>query len=211
MSKAAAELVVASWHASFFSRDPHLGPLATARGGNAIGGGDYGEDRLVPDLVRSAIRGVPMLLRRPHATRPWQHVLELVAGYLALGQRLLTRADTACVLSYNFGPGPEAEKSVRDLVDSWLREWPDSLCVDVASQPAYAEADGISLDASRAKAELGWKPVWTFYDAVRETSRWYQARHHGGAGPAAMLRLSREQIHQYTAHARSQSVGWAGS
>ena len=161
MSKAATEMVVAAWHASFFARE-NLGPIATGRAGNVIGGGDYAEDRIIPDAVRAFDKKQPLVLRRPQATRPWQHVLESVSGYLALGQRLLTGADRATLLNYNFGPDFDAERSVQELLDAWLTAWPGAFDLEVTPQPAYAEAARLSLDHGKARSELGWLPVWDF-------------------------------------------------
>ncbi len=205
MSKAVAELVTASWYASFFSKDDALGPLGTGRAGNVIGGGDYAEDRIVPDAVRAHKSGDTLLLRNPAATRPWQHVLESVSGYLALGQRLLSRPEKDSLLNYNFGPNPESVRSVQDLVDSWLRTWPDAFSVETPGHTPYAEAARLSLDPAKAKEELGWVPVWGFEKTVVETARWYQLRHESGADDLTVLHFTREQIRSYTddAHGRS--------
>ena len=208
MSKAVAELVTASWHASFFSKDDSLGPMGTGRAGNVIGGGDYAEDRIVPDAVRAHQSGEALLLRNPGATRPWQHVLESVSGYLALGRRLLSRPEKDTLLNYNFGPNPESVRSVRDLVDSWLTVWPDAFPVEALGHATYAEAARLSLDPAKAKEELGWIPVWAFERTVQETARWYQARHADGADAVAMRELTRRQINDYTNDAALAGVTW---
>jgi len=208
MSKAAAELVVTSWHASFFAKDDALGPLATARAGNVIGGGDYAEDRIVPDAVRAFVHRQPLVLRRPQATRPWQHVLESVAGYLALGQRLLQQREKKQVLNFNFGPDFEAERSVQDLMDAWLTAWPGGCTVQKSPEPTYGEAARLSLDHSRAVRELGWKPVWDFKTTVSQTAAWYRARHEAGAGNAAMLQFSQDQINTYATEASRVGAAW---
>lgn len=209
MSKAATEMVVASWHASFYSKSPLLGPMATGRAGNVIGGGDYGEDRIVPDAVRAYEAGQSLVLRRPSATRPWQHVLEPVGGYLALGQKLLAGPRTESLQVYNFGPDFEAEKSVQELVDAWLHAWPDAFPVQVAAQPTYGEAARLSLDHSRAVRELGWKPVWDFQATVRKTAEWYRLRHHQKVDDTAMVDFTRQQIASFTNDACAAGVAWA--
>ncbi|WP_075088381.1 CDP-glucose 4,6-dehydratase [Verrucomicrobium spinosum] len=161
MSKAATELVVSSWHSSFFKNNADLGALATGRAGNVVGGGDYAEDRIVPDLVRSYVSKEALVLRRPHATRPWQHVLESLSGYLSLGQRLLSSPNKEELLSFNFGPDPDAERSVQELVDQWGQEWPSEFSVKTDSQPAYAEAYKLGLDHSLATATLAGSPCGT--------------------------------------------------
>jgi CDP-glucose 4,6-dehydratase len=206
MSKAATELVVAAWHASF---GQELGPIATGRAGNVIGGGDYGEDRIVPDAVRAFEAQQPMMLRRPAATRPWQHVLESVSGYLTLGQRLLTKHDTPTLLNYNFGPDCEAERSVQELMEAWLIGWPNAFALEVAPLPAYAEATRLSLDHNKAKHELGWQPVWDFATTVARTVEWYRRRHEAQKDSAAMLALTLNQIHDYTADALLTGSTWA--
>jgi CDP-glucose 4,6-dehydratase len=209
MSKAAAELVVASWHSSFFSRNEALGPLGTARAGNVIGGGDYAEDRIIPDAVRAFVRHEPLVLRRPEATRPWQHVLESAAGYLALGQRLLLQPDKSRVHNFNFGPDFEAERTVQDLMNTWLAAWPGGCMVKKSPEPTYGEAARLSLDHSRAVRELGWKPVWDFKNTVSQTAAWYRARHEGGADHSAMLQFSQDQLRRYTADASQAGTAWS--
>lgn len=208
MSKAATEMVVASWHYSFFSKDETLGPLATGRAGNVIGGGDYAVDRIVPDAVRAFEARKPLVLRRPAATRPWQHVLESVSGYLALGHRLLAQPDKAHLLNFNFGPDFEAERAVQELVDAWLDAWPGGIKLQVAPQPTYGEAARLSLDHRKAVQELGWKPVWDFRRTVAETAEWYRLRHEAKADNNAMLSFTRQQIAGYTTDAHQTGAAW---
>jgi len=209
MSKAATELVVAAWHASFFSKERGRGPLATARAGNVIGGGDYAEDRLVPDAVRAFEAKKPLVLRRPQATRPWQHVLESLSGCLALGQRLLETPEKERLLSFNFGPDFEAERSVQELVKCWLAAWPGSVEVQTARDQQYEEATRLSLDHTKAVKQLGWKPVWDFRQTVEQTARWYRLRHDEQANASAMLTFTQEQIAAYTKNASDARVAWA--
>ena len=208
MSKAATEMVVSAWHSSFFSNNENLGPLATGRAGNVIGGGDYAEDRIIPDAVRAYEDGTPIVLRRPDATRPWQHVLESVSGYLALGQRLLTRPDRSILLNYNFGPDFEAERSVKELMSAWLSNWPKAFELETVEKSAYSEAQRLSLDYTKAKNELGWLPVWSFFETVARTSAWYRLRHESKKDNASMLAYTLEQISDYTRAAASSGVTW---
>lgn len=210
MSKAAAELVTASWQASFFTHDERLGPVATARAGNVIGGGDYAEDRILPDAVRAYLAGQTLSLRNPLATRPWQHVLESAAGYLTLGRNLLSNPKCPELLSYNFGPDSEAERTVGELMDAWLAAWPDSIRFETAAQKSYAEAARLRLDHSKATRELGWRPVWDFTETIVQTARWYRERHQHQADDAAMLEFSRGQIRQYIKEAKTKGLAWAG-
>lgn len=209
MSKAATELVVAAWHSSFFSKDECLGPLATARAGNVIGGGDYAEDRIIPDAVRAFEKKSPLLLRCPEATRPWQHVLESVSGYLALGQQLLAEQDKSRLLNYNFGPDFEAERSVQELMNAWLAEWPGACELQVLPEQTYAEATRLSLNHTKAKNELGWRPVWNFQNTVAQTAAWYRKRHEAKNDEAAMLKFSIQQIAGYFEGAGSAGLKWA--
>lgn len=208
MSKAVAELVTASWHAAFFSKDDALGPLGTGRAGNVIGGGDYAEDRIVPDAVRAHQSGEALILRNPGATRPWQHVLESISGYLALGEELLSRPQKERLLNYNFGPNPESVRSVQDLVDAWLEVWPDAFPVESPGRAPYAEATRLSLDPVKAKEELGWVPVWDFEKTVQETARWYQARHAEKYDATAMRELTLQQIDEYIQDAAHAGLAW---
>lgn len=208
MSKAATELVVSAWHASFFSNDENLGPIATGRAGNVIGGGDYAEDRIIPDAVRAYEDGRPIVLRRPEATRPWQHVLESVSGYLALGQRLLTQPDRSLLHNYNFGPDFEAERSVQELMNAWLSNWPNAFELQIAGKSIYSEAQRLSLDYTKAKNELGWLPVWNFYETVARTSAWYRLRHESKKDNVSMLTFTLEQIADYARSAGSSGVSW---
>jgi CDP-glucose 4,6-dehydratase len=204
MSKASAELVAAAWHASFFTGSSELGPLATARAGNVIGGGDYGENRLVPDIVRAHLADRPLILRRPAATRPWQHVLECLAGYLVLGRHLVTCPRSEVLLSYNFGPAPGAERSVMDLMEAWNAAWPGSVSMSVSACPPFAEAARLGLDHGKATRELGWEPVWAFEETVERTAQWYRLRHESHADRATLLRFSLDEITSYTVSARQE-------
>jgi CDP-glucose 4,6-dehydratase len=163
-SKAAAEIAVASWRASFAATLP---PIATARAGNVIGGGDFGAQRLIPDLVRAGMAGEPLLLRRPDATRPFQHVLDVLRGYLLLAERLATGEAPQAL---NFGPA-DGEIRVRDLIAAWASpvDWRQE------EGPVMAEAPRLGLDSSLAAAALGWRPLLSTPEAIAETARWYGA------------------------------------
>ncbi|MEY4748205.1 MAG: CDP-glucose 4,6-dehydratase [Pseudomonadota bacterium] len=207
-SKACAELVSASYRASFFGRDDgrgHAVALATARAGNVIGGGDWSVDRLLPDLVRAALSGEVCVLRHPASTRPWQHVLEPLAGYLLLGQRLLEQpADVAN--AWNFGPDSQGHLSVAEIVGQFAHHWPALRHrVDAASAAGLHEAELLHLDCSRARRDLGWRPVWPAATMLERTAAWYRAYHEGG-------RLdSLADLQRYVADARQTGAVWCSA
>ena len=182
-SKAAAELAIDSWRASFCGLAAHQTPqlsIATARAGNVIGGGDWADDRIVPDAMRSLGAGVTIPVRRPEATRPWQHVLEPLGGYLLLAEKLATGGN-AFSSSFNFGPALEANRSVRELVDAALAHWPGSWR-DLSAPASPHEAGRLHLQIDKAHHQLGWGPRWTFATTVERTVAWYRDVH-GGASP----------------------------
>src|SRR5262245_30947820 len=171
-SKACCELLVASYRNSFLHDGTML--LATVRAGNVIGGGDWAEDRLLPDAVRAATRGEPMIVRSPRSVRPWQHVLEPLAGYLRVGQRLLA-GDATAATAWNFGPADEGNVEVGPVVSRFREGWP-KVTLDMAAHSAGPhETKVLKLDASKATLGLGWRPVWRWGEAVDRTAVWYRA------------------------------------
>ncbi|ORW91937.1 CDP-glucose 4,6-dehydratase [Mycobacterium sp. IEC1808] len=199
-SKAAAELVSASYRAALL-QDPSAPLLATARGGNVIGGGDWSEDRLVPDLARSVAAGEPLIIRSPHATRPWQHVLDLLSGYLLLGQRLLAR-DTTCATAWNFGPDEAGNRTVEHVLGHLARAWPQ-IRWEVTSSPQPHEAGLLHLDSAKARMHLGWRPVWDLEKTVHHTASWYRQLLEAGAVSSA------DQLAAYLADAADSGQVWA--
>jgi len=174
-SKAAAELAVASWRASFCGpaahQTPHLN-VATARAGNVIGGGDWAADRIVPDAIRALAADGSADVRNPSATRPWQHVLEPLGGYLLLAEKLAAaEAETA---AYNFGPSLEANRTVRELVEQMLLHWPGSWW-DRSDPTAPHEAGRLHLQIDKVHHQLGWQPRWPFATTVERTVNWYRS------------------------------------
>jgi CDP-glucose 4,6-dehydratase len=168
-SKAAAEIAVASWRASFPGALP---PIATARAGNVIGGGDFGEERLIPDLVRAQIAGTPLQLRRPDATRPFQHVQDVLRGYLLLAERLVQ--NPACPRAVNFGPR-DGELSVRRLLDLWGEATGTAVDWQALAAPPMEEARRLALDSTLASRAFGWQPELDTPATVAATARWYAA------------------------------------
>jgi len=176
-SKAAAEIAFSSFQRSFFQPDGRM-LAASGRAGNVIGGGDWSEDRIVPDCVRALARGEAIPVRNPESTRPWQHVLEALSGYLTLAGRLLA-GDRSAVGAWNFGPDSESVKTVEDLVTAVIREWGEGRWVHTREPAAAHEAPLLGLDCRKAREQLGWRPVWGFEETVRRTSAWYKALRDG--------------------------------
>jgi CDP-glucose 4,6-dehydratase len=179
-SKAAAELAISSWRTSFCGSKPHQTPwlrLASARAGNVIGGGDWAADRIVPDAMRALAAGNPIGVRNPAATRPWQHVLEPLGGYLLLAERLSEATDPVeLASSFNFGPQLEANRSVKELVEQFLLHWPGSW-IDQSDPNNPHEASLLNLVIDKAHHQLGWAPRWPFATTVERTVGWYQQMH----------------------------------
>jgi CDP-glucose 4,6-dehydratase len=170
-SKAAAEMVIGSYMASYGKTDGTGLAIATARGGNIIGGGDWSEDRLIPDFVRALINHEKLTLRYPDAIRPWQHVLALVQGYLMLLAGLIERpAD--CVQAWNFGPLEARNYSVREVLNILSESW-QAPQIDYMDHP-LPEAHTLTLDSSRARNLLGWIPAWDTKRMITETIGWYR-------------------------------------
>jgi CDP-glucose 4,6-dehydratase len=184
-SKGAAELAVDAWRRSYGLR------VATGRAGNVIGGGDWGEDRLIPDIMRAATAGTPIAIRRPDAIRPWQHVLEPLSGYLALAERLWDDPDTA--EGWNFGPAPDDAKPVRWIVERITALWPEELTWDLDEGPHPHEAGFLALDSTKAREQLGWRPRWDLDRALQLIVEWHLAHRDG----ADLRTLTRAQIDDY--------------
>lgn len=190
-SKAAVELVTHSYRASFFANGGPL--LATARAGNVIGGGDWSADRLIPDAVRAMQQGKPLLIRHPHATRPWQHVLEPLHGYLLLAARLLA-GDRSCADAYNFGPDTADNLEVRAILDGLTAQWP-ALAWHADQKPQQIqEASLLYLDSSKARRELNWQVRWPLADGLRHTAQWYMA---AARDPKGMRAYTEQQLEQF--------------
>jgi CDP-glucose 4,6-dehydratase len=189
-SKACAELVTDSFRRSYFGvQSPEVG-IATARAGNVIGGGDFAIDRLVPDLARAAAAGTPALIREPHATRPWQHVLEPLEGYLQLAQCLLRDARHFSG-SWNFGPPAVTIQRVESIVVKLAQLWQGKLQWSVDNKPKPHEAARLTLDSSKAAAGLDWHPRLGLDDTLRLAVEWYEACQRTGSN---MRQVTESQI-----------------
>ena len=198
-SKAATELAVASYRDSFFHHDG--APLiATARAGNVIGGGDWAADRLIPDLVRAQDHGQSLGIRSPHSTRPWQHVLEPLSGYLQLGQGLLA-GNKNCAGAWNFGPDDNAALSVSAFLDQLRPHWP-GMAWHIEGTPSLHEAALLRLDSTKARSGLNWKPVLTLPQQCELTAAWYHAYR------TEKSVISAQQLQTYIAAATSSGAAW---
>ncbi len=185
--------------------------VASVRAGNVIGGGDWAADRIVPDCIRALQRRQPIPVRNKHATRPWQHVLEPLSGYLWLAASIAGATpgrgagDRLCS-AFNFGPGHDANQTVGGLVEEVLKHWP-GCWKDQSDSRAVHEAGLLQLTTDKAQALLGWSPVWSFSDSVRGTVQWYRAA--GKVSSAGSLqRLTRRQIAEYSRAARCLGLNW---
>lgn len=204
-SKGCTELVTSCWRNSYFNLkdygNTHQTLVASARAGNVIGGGDWAPDRLIPDIMRAVHQNEKVKIRNPQATRPWQHVLEPLSGYLLLGQKLLEgRKEFA--EAWNFGPSDEDNVSVGEIVDQVKGVWPkiDYEINQAPDQPH--EAGLLRLDCSKARVKLKWMPVWTGRKAVEKAAQWYKAFYESSG------LQSLENLKRYIADAQSKHIAW---
>ncbi len=182
-SKAASELAIASYRDAFLAQQGLA--LASARAGNVIGGGDWAADRLLPDAVRAWAAGQPLTIRRPQATRPWQHVLEPLAGYLRLAEALWQ--DAALAGAWNFGPHAHERATVQQVVELARGAWGGGSVHYEHAPGGPHEAGWLALETAKAQAQLGLQPRWALAQAVQRTLRWYRAQHEGADARALCL------------------------
>ncbi|NQV83534.1 MAG: CDP-glucose 4,6-dehydratase [Rhodospirillales bacterium] len=195
-SKACSEIITGAYRESFFNAGGDGLALASARAGNVIGGGDWCEDRIIPDAVRAFSTDQPLVIRNAIAVRPWQHVLEPVSGYLLLAERLAEQG-AAYAKGWNFGPESGKVFSVAQVVEEFAGHWPGPTEWEAQTSPdAPHEAQTLVLDSTLAGKELGWRARLGFKDAVRLTAEWY-AIHHTGADTATLAGLLERQIADY--------------
>ena len=194
-SKACAELVTSAFRTSFFNTKGASGPVvASVRAGNVIGGGDWAKDRLVPDCIRAFQSGLPVELRYPNAVRPWQHVLDPIAGYMILAQNMMTPGGAAFAAGWNFGPDPAGEADVLTVAQGVAEAWGNGAVVKVIGDaPQFKEANLLRLDSTKARVEIGWRPRWKLDQALEQSAVWYRAWHEG----QNMLEVSLAQIEKF--------------
>jgi CDP-glucose 4,6-dehydratase len=197
-SKAAAELVVAAYRKSFFtggSHDPKTG-VASARAGNVVGGGDWAEDRLVPDVMRATLGGRPLSIRNPDAVRPWQHVLDPLCGYLTLAEKLYESPQRFSE-GWNFGPELSECVSVLSVLGRLRELWGPALSWKIEEEGRLPEAACIKLDCAKAKALLGWEPLWNLDRSLEATVQWYRAyERRGDVRAVALEQIRSHQLRQ---------------
>lgn len=194
-SKGCAELVTAAYRNSYFHPEKyqeHRVALASARAGNVIGGGDWAEDRLIPDIMRAISQGKPVNIRNPHAIRPWQHVLEPLSGYLLLAKKLYQEGGDYAE-GWNFGPHDQDAKSVQWIVERLTQTWGESASWVLDGHDHPHEAHYLKLDCAKAKAHLNWSPRWHLHDALQAIIVWHRAYHDG----KNMRELTLSQIKAY--------------
>ena len=195
-SKAAAEIVIASYRKSFFSQGKENSrvSLSSARAGNIIGGGDWAEDRIVPDCVRALAKGKPIEVRAPHSTRPWQFVLDPLFGYLSLASKMKEDPERYAE-AWNFGPDHSNAVDVQTLTEKILAAWGKGTWKDISdNKNAPHEAGHLMLDTAKSMVKLGWKPVYDIDDAIQKTMEWYRNYY---SGKNDMYDFSFQQIESY--------------
>ncbi len=205
-SKGCAELVTSAYRNSFFNIDrygkDHSVLVSSVRAGNVIGGGDWSEDRLIPDIMKAVSRGEEVVIRSPESTRPWQHVLEPLSGYLMLGQKLL-EGKREFAEAWNFGPGDEESITVKSVVESIKKSWPD---LKYRLQPDCSnphEAGLLKLDCSKAHIKLKWKGIWGAEQTFEKTASWYREFY------KSKNIISTEQLVCYIKDAENIDTPWA--
>lgn len=201
-SKACSELVAASYLSSFFCTDD-APLLSTARSGNVIGGGDWSEDRLIPDMVRAINEQKSLEIRSPNSTRPWQHVLESLSGYLLLGQKLI-EGKKSFNGAWNFGPERTGNLTVAEVLNRLQIYWPE-MHWHQAATPQPHEANLLYLDSAKAHTQLGWQSVWNLDTTLEKTADWYRAFQSG------QTTISTQQLTQYVEAALNAQVGWVSA
>lgn len=203
-SKGAAELIIRSYTSSFFDGNSAV-RVAVGRAGNVIGGGDWAEDRIIPDAVRAWSKKDYLKIRNPNATRPWQHVLEPLAGYLTLAANMTEDCDLSGE-AFNFGPPADQNHSVFELLEQMKLHWAGAVWRDVSEPDAVYEAGLLKLCCDKALHRIAWKPLLTFAENVEMTANWYSNYYEGSAD---MWKLTQYQISEYQKLGLHRSAVWA--
>tara|TARA_A100001388_G_C28746004_1_gene489511 strand:- start:425 stop:1519 length:1095 start_codon:yes stop_codon:yes gene_type:complete len=204
-SKAAAEIAISSYTRSFFSKENCPVNISSTRAGNVIGGGDWAPDRIVPDCIKAWSNKETAILRRPTATRPWQHVLEPLSGYLFLGGELFSHKRFNGE-SFNFGPNSNNLQSVRDLVVNMKKYWNNADYIEAETEGNFHEAGLLKLNCDKALTLLNWRSILSFDKTIEMTSKWYFAY---SKNPKDTLSISMQNILDYTELAKEENIIWA--
>ena len=200
-SKACVEIITSSYRRSFCSKNKNL-LIASVSAGNVIGGGDWTDDRLVPDIFRSVIASENMLLRNPDSTRPWQHVLEPLSGYLLLGQKLIEGNDDFAS-EWNFGPNLESNLKTFEVVKLMKSQWGSISFKVLKNKNSPHEASLLMLDSTKARMLLNWDPVWGIKTTIEKTVEWYKSY------IVSDLSISHSQLKDFIKSARNKKKNWA--
>jgi len=203
-SKGCAELVINSYCKSFFQEGPFV---ASTRAGNVIGGGDWAEDRIVPDAVRAWVKKNPVIIRQPESTRPWQHVLEPLSGYLLLGKLLYEQGKTFAGQAYNFGPSNMDDKSVKDVLNSIKKYWDNAGWLIENHSSIAKESILLKLCCDKALSMLGWHSILSFEESMQMTALWYKSFYENK--DTDMLKFSFDQIKIYKKKAKELGLPWS--
>ena len=206
-SKGMAELAIRSFVNSFFSTPDTNVRVGITRAGNVIGGGDWAVDRIVPDCIKSWSKSLMVDIRCPDATRPWQHVLEPLSGYLALAIQLSTNRNIVNGDAYNFGPPTDQSYSVRELIDEMSNHWDSVLWNDISNSKQHLHEAGIlKLNCDKALFDLKWRPTLDFEETVKMTVEWYKQYYQNST--KSICNYSISQIEEYTQLARDRKLAW---
>ncbi len=205
-SKACCELIIDSYRKSFFRNDENFQKIASVRAGNVIGGGDWQADRLIPDCIKYFSENKPISIRNPYSTRPWQHVIEALGGYLLLGQKLLEKKERFDQ-GWNFGPLLENIVSVLDLVNLCKKYWGNGeIIINSAEEDRKHETKTLFLDITKAKSELNWHPILTLDEMMQETIEWYKIAKN--EPKKDLYDFSVNQIFEYCKNAKERGYNW---
>lgn len=203
-SKACAEIAISSYIRSYFTKTNCK--IVSVRAGNVIGGGDWAQDRIVPDTIRNWTKNNELIIRNPHATRPWQLVLEPVSGYLTVAAHLLNNNESVTGEAFNFGPQTEVVQPVSELIHEMKKYWPDQKYKILTDPNAKKEANLLKLCCDKALNRLKWKAVLNFEETIEMTATWYKNYY---ASNCDMNELGLKQIQHYQSLANERGVDWA--
>lgn len=205
-SKGAAELVIKTYASSYFSNNESNTKVVSARAGNVIGGGDWAKYRIIPDSVISWSKKETLQIRSPYSTRPWQHVLEPLSGYLVLGEKLFNNK-SLCGESFNFGPRPENNYSVNELLNEMSKYWSDVKWEIIKDNSNHKEAGLLKLNCDKALFYLNWMPNLDFKETIRYVSEWYK-HFYSENNNLNMFEFTKKQIYEYVNSAKSKDLSW---